>query len=417
MNLTEIRWLAFEVTLAAFLFSLPCPVRADALDNWTVIQVSTNSFQLSHVVYGNGRFVAAGGRADGGAIMSSEDGLRWTLRADGGFQGSPALIWDLAYGDGTFMTVGLGGAGGVSISNDGTNWSYTTELYRLYGVAYGDGAFVVVGEPDASSKSIFLFFPGFGRWPADTDTNDRRTVYDVAYGAGRFVAVAEGGYSYTSADGSYWTRRLLPGEVRNIGFCNGKFFAPYGSGTNLVSRDGIDWAVLGTGVPGAFGRMGFAGGMFVGFTGGLSGVSWARWGYTNLVTSLDGTNWVHRGTYPFYSDEDSEDSAFEIATDGRRFITVGAIRPGPAFFNNNAFVAVSDPITDIGFTAASPPAIILSGLVGRTYRVEYLPSLPASVTNPWQTLTNLILPSSPYLLADPGAPNSSQRYYRAVLLP
>jgi len=59
--------------------------------------------------------------------------------------------------------------------------------------------------------------------------------------------------------------------------------------------------------------------------------------------------------------------------------------------------------------------ITLSGTVGAQYRIEYLPTI--GPTNAWQTLTNLILPASPYVLIDYDSPNAARRFYRAVWLP
>ena len=68
------------VSFATFLL-VPAPfLRADVLDHWTTNQITTNSFGLRHVVYGNGRYVAVGEFLDDGGIYTSEDGLNWTLR-------------------------------------------------------------------------------------------------------------------------------------------------------------------------------------------------------------------------------------------------------------------------------------------------------------------------------------------------
>src|ERR1041384_7150020 len=46
--------------LGAFIFPALSPAFADALDNWTTNQVSTNYFGLDHVAYAKGRYVAYG---------------------------------------------------------------------------------------------------------------------------------------------------------------------------------------------------------------------------------------------------------------------------------------------------------------------------------------------------------------------
>jgi hypothetical protein len=59
--------------------------------------------------------------------------------------------------------------------------------------------------------------------------------------------------------------------------------------------------------------------------------------------------------------------------------------------------------------------ITIDGVVGLNYRIDYAESL-APTTN-WLGLTNLTLPSNPFLLFDIQSTNSSKRFYRAVLLP
>lgn len=60
-------------------------------------------------------------------------------------------------------------------------------------------------------------------------------------------------------------------------------------------------------------------------------------------------------------------------------------------------------------------ALRLEGVVGRTYGIEYLDVLAA--TNAWQSLTNLVLPTSPFLFPIVENPSGSQRYFRTTLLP
>ena len=60
--------------------------------------------------------------------------------------------------------------------------------------------------------------------------------------------------------------------------------------------------------------------------------------------------------------------------------------------------------------------ITLEGTVGRQFRVDYANVITLGVTN-WMTLTNITLPSSPFLVIDPYSPGSPQRFYRAVPLP
>jgi hypothetical protein len=56
-------------------------------------------------------------------------------------------------------------------------------------------------------------------------------------------------------------------------------------------------------------------------------------------------------------------------------------------------------------------AIELSGSIGGTYRVEYSDLLPASN---WLTLSNVVLPQSPFTWFDTTSPNTTNRFYRAL---
>jgi sugar lactone lactonase YvrE len=58
------------------------------------------------------------------------------------------------------------------------------------------------------------------------------------------------------------------------------------------------------------------------------------------------------------------------------------------------------------------PVLQIYGPTGETYRVDYSGDL--SIPNNWTILTNLVLPGSPYLLADPTPAHQPQRFYRLV---
>ncbi|NOS71008.1 MAG: hypothetical protein HOP33_13890 [Verrucomicrobia bacterium] len=58
--------------------------------------------------------------------------------------------------------------------------------------------------------------------------------------------------------------------------------------------------------------------------------------------------------------------------------------------------------------------LTIHGSVGANYRFEYVNDL--NNTN-WLTLTNIALPTNPYLLVDTDSPNHARRFYRAILVP
>jgi hypothetical protein len=78
---------------------------------------------------------------DDGAILTSPDGVSWTVRTSG----TSNLLFGVAYGNGLFVAVGMSGT--ILTSPDGVNWTARTSgtSNSLRGVTYGNGLFVAVG--------------------------------------------------------------------------------------------------------------------------------------------------------------------------------------------------------------------------------------------------------------------------------
>jgi N-acetylneuraminic acid mutarotase len=83
---------------------------------------------------------------------------------------------------------------------------------------------------------------------------------------------------------------------------------------------------------------------------------------------------------------------------------------GGSYIPGNTIAFTPATIFDIKMYAG----LTVIGNVGGTYRIEYKNTL--SATN-WTTLTNMVLPASPYLFIDSTSPSAQQRFYRAVPTP
>ena len=144
MNRTHLRLFVSAICVGIFLSTSTPTARADALDNWTTNQVSTNWFGLGHVVYGNGRYVAAGSWSSYGAYLSSEDGLNWMLRVQGDTNGA-GNVYSLVFSEGRFMTTGGPLGARTGISTNGIDWlfGWVDVAAHLRGMAYGAGKYVV----------------------------------------------------------------------------------------------------------------------------------------------------------------------------------------------------------------------------------------------------------------------------------
>lgn len=205
--------------------------------NWRTNQAPGDLFSISH----DGRRLVAVG--DGGAIATSVDGISWqplpSVVDPHTAEGSPttqdlnAITWT-----GTrFVAVGKDGV--VITSTNGLHWISSGPGGRknLHGIAYGNGTYVTVGNdgryyvsPDASTWMS-------GNWPT-------RDMSDVVFAGGRFVAVGDSGAIFTSADGTNWLRRV-PGsgnDLRVVTYSEGRYYVA-GNNETILQSDQAD-AVL-----------------------------------------------------------------------------------------------------------------------------------------------------------------------------
>jgi hypothetical protein len=402
--------LRFSALSAAFLATISIALlkdsaRADALDNWTPVQISTNpvgymGMQPTSFAYGNGRYVLAGDYAasDFGFIETSEDGFNWTMRTS--YSSAVLDIYDVTFGNGVFVAVGWSDGFGDPIiynSTNGINWTPVfSEAGNIYRVISGGGRFVAVGDPfDTNNNNICLSLNGNTWSPRSSGFSD--TIYDVAYGAGRFVAVDAAGHIYNSPTGSTWTRTTNSNAGRYVSFCFDRFFVSAGTGTNLVSFDGLAWSLVSNNSGATFNRVIYAGGYYVAIS------------YADVFSSTDGVNWIRRNLPP-------TQGVFRNLT-AINFLTGSVFIAGYTDTGDSRprlpVLYISDPLASLKINAGNPPNLTLSGLTNRSYRIEYLTDLRS---NNWQTLSNFTLSNSPFTWLDSTATNSS-RYYRAVLLP
>jgi len=298
--------------------------------SWSSQSATGISAGMADIAWGNGRFVAVGGK---GATAFSTDGISWTAVPSGSDDDFKAV----KYGDGAFMAIGVNGSvytssngsswepkvrghlmsynqiafgggmymavgdSGAIISSDSKNWTkkYAANLRRLNGVTYGDNKFVAVS---ATGQIFRSENNGAGDWEVyDIFSND--SLVGVAYGGGRFVAVGKTtgnmpAVIYTSNNGLDWSR--LTGQMSSTGwnipnahptsicFGNGRFWAgSTTSGSLFSSENGSEWVRT---EPGSLVGMrvtsiNYTNGRFTGALGmGPVNIS-------SVLSSSNGTNW------------------------------------------------------------------------------------------------------------------------------
>ncbi len=402
----------YWLPLALFLALLSrLNLQADALDNWTTNQISTNYWGIDCVVYGNGHFVAGAENQDDEAFFSSEDGKNWMMRYSGGGPWGTSL----QFVNGRF--VGVGGYNSVSSSADSTNWTISTlpayvgsDYDAGFGdVTYGNGLYVKVGITNGIG-SILTSSDG------NTWTYRRKTpanggyISSIAYGTVPFypstqpwfVAVGNNdGHFYYSSTGASWSGGSIPGG-NVVGFGNGLFIIPLTGSSNLVSSDGLNWSQLKTGLTNKIGRPIYQNGIF-----------WA-WATNYLATSVDGTNWVQSPKQIPCSEQGGLNVSYyqPFATDGKRVVTFGNTQ-GNDVYSDNGFIYLSDPLVSVRLTNSPTRKVVLTGLAGRNYQIQSASNLGASAN--WQTNATLQLTNTPYLWSD--SSTNAARFYRAVLMP
>jgi len=84
---------------------------------------------------------------------------------------------------------------------------------------------------------------------------------------------------------------------------------------------------------------------------------------------------------------------------------------GGSIYQSGAFASQSNcPATTLGISTY--PGVTINGTAGAVYQIQYTTSLNST----WQTLTNFMLPYSPYLWVDTSSTVSGQRFYRSIQL-
>ncbi|GAB4369302.1 MAG: hypothetical protein Kow009_05960 [Spirochaetales bacterium] len=168
--------------------------------NWTA--VSTGYGNLGKISYGNGRYISFYYPEGFGGIVTSTDGVSWSLVPIEGLSGlDSAEPWGIVFGAGLFVAIGddydLGGAC-IWISQDGIQWSSQDLPLPLSTVSYRDitfgNGFAIIGYDSYSEQNLILTSPNGISWSIQT----------LPYGA-QFTGIhpCSPGGSYVIATGMY----------------------------------------------------------------------------------------------------------------------------------------------------------------------------------------------------------------------
>ena len=215
---------------------------------WKNMVLSREGHVYRSLCYGNGMFVASGSIGGPGLHSVTSDGVSWqticTPEAKDGGTGIKGNV----FGDGKFIAFGGdpggGGIGGhinVTTTRDGITWSpfeYPEGNRLIRRVAYAKGLFVGVG--DAGGRSVST--DGV-HWKQAPEPKAKNTLVDIAFGNGIFVGVGLHSLRMTTTDGVNWSNRQAGEEgehLNSIVWCGDRFVAA-GPDVTFISPDGINW--------------------------------------------------------------------------------------------------------------------------------------------------------------------------------
>ena len=212
---------------------------------WTP-KLPTLEYWRNNILFENGVYVTRMHSND--YVYQSLDGIHWSpidLPSDLGHQ-----LQSISFGAGLFVGIRYTGITGYILTSvDGITWTIPTfPAGRYHSVVYGGGQFVAVSS---GTGAYIATSPDGLAWTAQTSP-DANAWYGVAYGNGIYVAVALAGTAnraMTSPDGVTWTPRAMPfvATWRDVAFGAGVFAAcvqqatPPVSTNIATSTDGITW--------------------------------------------------------------------------------------------------------------------------------------------------------------------------------
>ena len=249
--------------------------------------------------------VAASG--SGGVLLTSADGVSWTVAQSG----TSGLLWGGIRVGASLLFSGQGST--VIASSDGITWSPVAASPRptgnplaprplLWQLAASRTEIVAVGD----FGSILNGTLAGGLHGVSSPTDE--ILRGVVYGSGRWVAVGSGGTVLFSRDARHWVSERSPTTVdlRGVAWTGRRFVAVGDQSTVISSADGRNWRIDQTAMPCALLGVAHGSGRFVAVGGG-----------GQLQTSRNGRHW-QQTTSPTRQD------LYAIARGSGQFVAVGA---------------------------------------------------------------------------------------------
>ena len=448
------------------------PLNSIAYGNGTYVAVGDNSFvarsidgtawttstagpygTLRRVRFLNGQFVAVG---SSDKIIYSSNGATWTPVTL-----PQSVAVDVAWGNGVYVLAGQRAVltQGAYVSSDGVNWTRTHPVVvdplsgpyelALDTIVFANGGFLGLPTSSGGRFAPTVFSTNGMDWVSMGVAQESASAGDgeFVYQDGVWLSTAEldsstqNGVLVSTNNGGTWCCRFNTGPGGGaLAAAQGYFltFLNSGPGSIFVSSNGLSWESRFSGGPGV-GNLKFRAATFgngscvaVGsvdanaalilqsaIIGGAPTIFQEPQDRSAVVDNPATFSVEAVGapplTYQWYRNgtliNDATNTSYTIA-----HVTTGDIG-GYHVLIANSINSVTSRVAQlsVSFLAINQYAgIKILGVLGRMYQID---ATPASGPPNWQTLTNLMLPSNPYIWIDYESPNVSSRLYRAAELP
>jgi hypothetical protein len=411
---------------------------------------------LARIRFLNGQFTVVG---DTNVMYRSSDGVTWTTSP----LPNAKNFWDVAYGNSRYIVVG----DSVYVSTDAVNWTPADPAisnpigglitFRLNTLVFGNGEFVGMAHQNSGQGYGEFHTTDGAAWTFTSgpymEAGPAHLRSDFLYAGGRYlIANAGNGSVYTSTNGVTWGRHtatyLFGGPDRlSVSGGAGNFVAvgresfgsPYGFAF-FSSTDATNWVrrfpVVGTptstfgfspnGV--AFGHGTFvvvgsrsSAGTIIFQSGNLSGAptiisepqdrAAVVGNPASFTVSLTGDEPL---VYQWFKGSNTITNATNSTLVISNVVAVDS--GGYQVVISNSFGSVTSRVAQLSVSFLNIKqyaGITILGLVGKTYRIDAAPAAGGG----WTTLTNVVLPKSPYIWIDYDSPDVDARIYRAAELP
>lgn len=205
--------------------------------SWSTAIATGVTNSLTHITYGNARFVAVG---YGGSVITTTtpNVPSWTISTSN----TTSALWQVTY-NGSDTYVAVGESGRVITSSNALTWTVQSSgvTRTMMAVGFGNGQFVATGSNSSNDAGhIWTSMSGSGSWTEQT-SDAYEWFFDVLYAGGKYIIV--GGKILSSINAVDWNivHDATGWDIWGVAYGNGVYVAGTFTGNIITSSNGSQW--------------------------------------------------------------------------------------------------------------------------------------------------------------------------------